>query len=302
MIGFKRFGSTGGGGEVSRQVFTIYTTAAAAIDILLSTIAPVRVNWGDGTTEEKNGTDQTYSKTYAVAGDYAIQFLKKSDITKLQCTSNVFFHFDIANAPAGITYFLITGQNTVSGDIANAPAGITYFLITGQNTVSGDIANAPAGITYFSIAGQNTVSGDIANAPAGITVFYITGQNTVSGDIANAPAGITYFLITGQNTVSGDIANAPAGITFFNIQGQNTVTYTTRTWPSVFSYFYLRPANTGIFTTAMVDKFLIDMAASITTASNEKAIDLRGNCGARTAASDTAVIYLQGIGFTVYTN
>lgn len=48
--------------------------------------------------------------------------------------------------------------------------------------------------------------------------------------------------------------------------------------------------------------FPSEMVSSITTSGGNKTIDLRGTNGARTSASNSAVTYLQGIGFTVLTN
>jgi hypothetical protein len=63
---------------------------------------------------------------------------------------------------------------------------------------------------------------------------------------------------------------------------------------------YLRP-STGVFTSAMTDALLISLSGQ-SSWTNEKLIDLRGNCGARTSASDSAVSKLQGYGVTVLTN
>jgi hypothetical protein len=63
---------------------------------------------------------------------------------------------------------------------------------------------------------------------------------------------------------------------------------------------YLRPVA-GVFTSAMTDALLISLSGqSVWTI--EKIIDLRGNCGARTSSSDSAVAKLQGYGVTVLTN
>jgi len=63
---------------------------------------------------------------------------------------------------------------------------------------------------------------------------------------------------------------------------------------------YLRP-RAGVFTSAMVDALLISLSAQATWES-EKLVDLRGNCGARTSASNAAVALLQSYGVTVLTN
>jgi hypothetical protein len=63
----------------------------------------------------------------------------------------------------------------------------------------------------------------------------------------------------------------------------------------------ISPGSPGTFTSAMVDALLIDLA-NVSSWINTKQVSLRGNCGARTAASNAAVATLQGKGVTVNTN
>jgi hypothetical protein len=135
-----------------------------------------------------------------------------------------------------------------------------------------------------------------------LTNYQNYGTNTTTGNIANLPSGLTTYINLGSNTTTGDIANLPSGLTYYYNTGSNTTnTYTAgRIWKTPFEYFYLRSV-TGLSTTA-VDNILIDMASSITTSAGNKTIDLQGTNGARTSASNSAVTYLQGIGFTVLTN
>ena len=51
--------------------------------------------------------------------------------------------------------------------------------------------------------------------------------------------------------------------------------------------------------TADVDRLFIDINATCTTASTEKVLDARGNCGVVTAASATARTSLAAKGFAV---
>jgi hypothetical protein len=208
---------------------------------------------------------------------------------------------DIANLPAGLTTLVWYGNNTGTGDIANLPAGLTLLDWYGNNTASGDIANLPTGLISFGLYGNNTASGDIANLPAGLKSMGWKGNNTGTGDIANLPAGLTTLVWAGNNTGHGNIANLPKGITYLIWGGNNSATFSgTRTWAQNMRLIYLRPIA-GVFTSAMTDALLISLAGqSLWT--NEKTIDLRGNCGARTSASDNAVATLQGYGVTVLTN
>ena len=80
------------------------------------------------------------------------------------------------------------------------------------------------------------------------------------------------------------------------------VTYpTTRTWPTTMRQIYLRPSS-GSMVTADVDRLFIDVNTYCTTASDEKVLDARGNCGAVTADSSAARASLVSKGFEVSYN
>ena len=64
---------------------------------------------------------------------------------------------------------------------------------------------------------------------------------------------------------------------------------------------YIRP-KPATWTSAMTDALLIDLLTVGNTWSTEKLVDLRGNCGARTTASDAAVATLVSYGVSVLTN
>ena len=64
---------------------------------------------------------------------------------------------------------------------------------------------------------------------------------------------------------------------------------------------YLRP-SIGSMPTADTDRLFIDIDATCTTASTEKVLDARGNCGAVTAASSAARTSLVAKGFAVSYN
>jgi hypothetical protein len=211
------------------------------------------------------------------------------------------FYFSVNSFPRTLSSFNLWYNNTGTGDIANMPAGLTSMNWGGSNTGYGNIANLPAGLTVLQWYGNNTGTGDIANLPAGLTSLNWAGNNTGYGDIANLPAGLTSFQWLGSNTGTGNIANLPAGVTYIYWTGSNTGTFSgTRTWAQNMRYVCLRPAA-GVFTSAMTDNLLISLSGQ-SSWTNEKTIDLRSNCGARTTASDSAVAKLQSYGVTVLTN
>jgi len=225
--------------------FNVINTQTIAGEFSTMDGKTIEVDWGDGSRSTYSGIDQAYSKDYGSAGNRTVTICRSGLLTKftmMQAGANI--TFNLANLPAGLTYFYCLGSNTVSGDLANLPAGLTHFYCFGSNTVSGDLANLPAGLTYFYCSGSNTVSGDLANLPAGLTHFDCSGSNTVSGDLANLPAGLTHFYCSGSNTVSGDLANLPAGLTYFYCSGSNTVSGDLANLPAGLTHFYCLGLNT----------------------------------------------------------
>jgi hypothetical protein len=236
-----------------------------------------------------NGQTTSINITHNVATDIHFKVTQNNGFLKAQNIIRIDGFTYYANSP--IPYF----------STSNLTRGLQYFYWLDANAGTGDVANLPSGLTFFALYGDNRCYGDVANLPPGLTNLQLAGNNTVGGDIANLPAGITVVFWTGFNTGAGNIANLPAGITYLVWEGNNTATFSgTRTWAQGMRVIYLRPAA-GVFTSAMTDALLISLSGQ-TVWTNEKMIDLRGNCGARTTASDNAVATLLGYGVTVLTN
>jgi len=260
--------------------FNVINTQTIAGEFSTMDGKTIEVDWGDGSRSTYSGIDQAYSKDYGSAGNRTVTICRSGLLTK----------FTMMQAGANITF-----------NLANLPAGLTYFYCSGSNTVSGDLANLPAGLTHFYCFGSNTVSGDLANLPAGLTYFYCSGSNTVSGDLANLPAGLTHFDCSGSNTVSGDLANLPAGLTHFYCSGSNTVSdYSGKAWTTKPAIFITIPIGGGMIA-AEVDQLLIDFDDDLVWAAGNE-ITITGTHAGRTAASDAAVLNMEAEGATVTTN
>lgn len=106
-----------------------------------------------------------------------------------------------------------------------------------------------------------------------------------------------FYAVAGNSlNIYGDLKYLPPLLNYFDVRkvlSTAIITYSGgKVFPASFNKFYLNK----ILITAEIDLLLNDMASSITTAIGEKIIYLRGT---RTSASDSAVTYLQGLGFTV---
>jgi hypothetical protein len=221
----------------------------------------------------------------------------------------------------GLTYINVGGSNTISGSVTGL-TGLTFLDVTGSNNLSGSVTGL-TGLTCLGADGSNTLSGSVTTL-TGLTGMYMGGLNTLNGSVAGLTnlsylrcqgsntlsgsvaglTGLTYLGCTGSNTLSGSVTGL-TGLTYLGCTGSNTITYNTssgsHTWPSGTRYVQISPGSTGVFTSAMTDAILIDLS-SVTTWGTEKAVVLRGNCGARTSASNTAVTTLTGKGVAVSTN
>jgi len=197
-----------------------------------------------------------------------------------------------------MTHFVCYDYNTLSGALS-LPSGMTYFECGGYNTLSGALS-LPSGMTYFVCSGSNTLSGALS-LPSVMTHFECGGYNTLSGALS-LPSGMTYFVCGGSNTLSGTLLPVTT-LTYFYITGCNTVIYPTssgtNTWGTTINTVFIRPYTAGIWTSEMTDALFIDLAATVTTASGSKALNIAGNCAAPTSASLTARTYLSGLGFVI---
>lgn len=165
--------------------------------------------------------------------------------------------------------------------------------------------------SYGADLRRPTIIGNLAKIPT-----YIKEMSIYNIDVVNAnyyiymnvsdfssSSELEKFLHVGKNSPStnnlniyGDLKNLPPNIKVFDIKrhlSSAVLAYTAgRVWRSDFDTLYLNKALTDTEN----DNILIDLANSVTSAVGDKIIRLRG---ARTSASDAAVLYLEGLGFTV---
>jgi hypothetical protein len=284
------------------SLFYFAVNSTQTISGLFSTTGEITVHWGDGTSNTYNGTDQAWSKDYGSAVDELVVIEGSDYITKFTMDqSGADISFDLGHLPINLTYFLCTGENTVSGSLADLPSGLTYFNCQGSNTVSGSLADLPSDLTYFLCTGENTVSGSLADLPSGLTYFYCTGSNTVSGSLSDLPSDLTHFICYGENTVSGSLADLPSGLTYFNCAGSNTIdTYTTRTWTTKPSTFKLIPVSPGGLSETEINQLLVDLDEDLEWTSGT--ITLTGTNAAPTGEGLTAANNMDAEGATVTVN
>ena len=218
---------------------------------------------------------------------------------------------DIANTSQLLTGSLLFQGNimTITGDIANTSQLLTGSLSFQGNliTITGDIANTSQLLTQtlWILGSSIAITGDIANTSQLLTssLSLIGNLMTITGDIANTSQLLTNILWFSGNlmTTYGDIAAVASGITILRLNTPlGEYTYTAgRVWANM-TEVYIRP-KAGFITSTEVDNIFIDIDNSPLAVAGGT-IDLRGNCGAVTAASSAARSSLAGKGYTCLFN
>ena len=125
---------------------------------------------------------------------------------------------------------------------------------------------------------------------------------TLSGTTYPWVAATLVYFVGSSMTLTANLSTSclTTGNLYLWLSGTGiAVTYpTTRTWPTTMRGIYLRPKS-GSMVTADVDRLFIDVDATCTTASGEKILDARGDCGAVTSASSAARTSLSSKKFAV---
>ena len=203
--------------------------------------------------------------------------------------------------PANVTRWplWVSGVNaaSIAGNISKLSA-LTYVEVGGNNTLSGSIT-ALTSLTHVVISGLNTLSGSIA-ALTSLTFLRVYGSNTLSGSVT-ALISLTVLHVTGFNTLSGDLNPVVSDLIICTLDPCAMIDYTAgATWGN--TTIMINPSAGYGYDSTEIDNMLIDMAASVALIS--KVITLQGSSAARTAASNAAVLTLEGAGRlnTVVTN
>ena len=163
-----------------------------------------------------------------------------------------------------------------------------YSDPTWQGIVSGSLEEIPNSLKRYRI---KTLS--VVGAKATLNINNFSPDSQLEWLFIEVPTG------TANQSVprSGNLRNLPPNLNYFrDTQQSNFASYSYtggRVWRSDFDTFYIQ---NFILSDSENDALLNDLANSVTSAVGDKIIRLRG---ARTSASDSAVLYLQGLGFTV---
>jgi len=288
---------------------TTASTASAAIRIMTKSGGTFKIDWGQGTptiTASNVYENKTYSPNYS--GNVVVY--NRDDIDSFYTNSGA-WNFDVALLPKDMTGTLQSQGNSivVTGDLANTSQFLTgsLWLRGASIAITGDLANTSQFLTSsLTLQGDSiVVTGDLANTSQFLEGYLWLGGNSITayGDIANISQSLTSALwLEGVlMTPYGDIAAIASGVTNLYLNTPlGEYTYTSgRVWANM-TRVYIRP-KAGFITSTEADNIFIDIDNSPLAVAGGT-IDLRGNCGAVTAASAAARISLTIKGYTCLFN
>lgn len=216
----------------------------------------------------------------------------------------------VSNLPSSTRIVDILNQTGITGSLSSLPSSLRTLILDNVATDwSGSISNLPSNLTTLLVSGAGTgMSGSINSLPSTLQSLYLnqvsTGNNLTGSLSSTLPSNLNRFQVigTGSGMTGGDIANLSSCRSVELIGFSCSYSYTAGTTWSASNLFIFKvlPAATYGLTTAQVDNILIDLANA--DWQNSATIDLSGNNSARSAASNSAVSTLTGMGVTVYTN
>lgn len=277
------------------ETFIYPANGTSSASLYFSTrVYDLSINWGDGSTINyttlKNTDFTITSAVNILTHNYSTPFIGNiiissnivNDIYSLKIQPTTSDKLNIQNFETFINQFKnlysLSITNDLNSDIKRA-------------VLKGDLSRIPDSIERFQI----DYLGAYYNNE---TDLYINLSNF------NPTSKLKFFERRNLNdywtrniNIYGDLSKIPPLVNYFSVKRNlaNTLTYTAgRIWASSFDTLDIGNAS---LSTAETDNLLIDMANSITTAIGGKIIRL-ANCY-RTSASNTAVSYLQSLGFTI---
>ncbi len=254
----------------------------------------IEIDWKDGTPKTTYITSKNIDSTLSANNSSNVSLLPP--------------HSFPANFIASVELNCLGGLNDVYslyfggyGMVINQDFSIFINQFTSLYSINIDIPHYDA-----------YLNGDISQIPNSVEKFYIRDLRNsgnlylnisnfnINSQLKEFKSIDGYYNHNGFTNIYGDLSKLPPLIKIFTLKDNlaNTLTYTSgKVWSSSFDTLDLGNATLSATDT---DNLLIDMANSITTAIGSKVIRL-ANCY-RTTASNTAVAYLQSLGFTITVN
>lgn len=194
-------------------------------------------------------------------------------------------------------------KSSIDGNIDNLSDSLTSFSLNDNNqSISGNILNLKNRLIDFFLVSPNAITGNISNIKSNLNQLSIKGgSNTVTGSLNTLPIGLKTLILEGFNTVGGSLHTTSTELSSLILKGNNSVNNAGNKDYTVFNNGYIKielNPSSLLLTPIQVDQLLIDLNNGITNA-NGVIIDLIGQGGVRTAASDAAFNNLVANGATI---
>lgn len=271
----------------SKSTFTIPILPVQRTNVVIGLFTNTigKIDWGDGSITNGDFSNLSYqSHNYTSLSDRNIIVTVAgglSNVKEFKFNSawryNLNFGDFLKQFPrlqtVNISTYYATGYEsngymTLTGGLESIPDTVENLIITNLSTTSKMTLNC----NNFSSSSQLKKLVKNGSSAAFDVSFFITG------DLSKIPAGINYLAFTTGSKIS-----------------PNSFSYTPgRVWAKSIDRISL--TRVGLLNTTMIDNILNDLKNSVEIAIGEKIIEIYGT---RTSASDTAVLYLQQLGFTV---
>lgn len=226
-----------------------------------------------------------------------INFINDLNYLQLQNNCRLIGALNLSNT---ITHIYL-GNYTDIGSIPYLPNSLITLSLLGSNESVSSLPTLPINLKFLDIRGRNTIS-SLPTLPDTLETLSIVGYSSLSS-LPALPTGLRNLsLMSSNNTFDFNLANLQNSIVNFSISSNGNITYNStpgKSWGnSYIATIYVYP-KINIWTSNMTDSLLIDLVSSNL---QNGTINLLGNCGARTSASNTAVNTLLARGVTINTH
>ena len=279
------------------------------IKLPASTTATLTITYGWALTKwGQSGTECIVEATNAPKlNGFNVKYIPQN-VTTIRIYSNLGYSIVTGSTRAwtSATVIHFGGDSMTISGTTYPWASATYILFSGSSMTLSGTTYPWTAATVIQLTGNSMKLSGTTYPWVAATVIYFSGNLTTISGTTYPWTSATYILFSGNSmTLTANLSTSclTTGDLYLYLSGTGiTVTYpTTRTWPTKMQRVYLRP-SVGSMVTADVDRLFIDIDATCTTASNEKVLDARGNCGAVTSASSAARTSLATKGFEVSYN
>lgn len=287
-------GTTGGGTGIS--VFNLYSEIANTATLTSGEFC-----------SDSTGTTSLGRSVPLTAGAYTRLFVRLTSGTDMLVVTHGWAVTSFGNVSSCLEE-VTNGPRALGFDLKYMPrgVGIAYFYCI-YSVISGQTAPWINATFLYFLGNSLSISGQTYPWSLATVVFFNGSEITISGQ-AYAWVNARRVILSGNliavsvNLSASCMYIGSAGLDIFIDGSGILVSYpTSRAWPAVFDRVHMRP-STGSMASADVDRLCIDLATYTTSATGNKVLDLRGNCGAATSASATARAYLAGLGIAVSVN